>query len=50
MIEKEGAGENHGGVGFAEIEFDSPTLGEVTGRYLVGGCYQLKVEDGATHT
>lgn len=34
MIEG-GAGENQGGVGFAEVEFDSPTLGEVTGRYMV---------------
>lgn len=35
MIEKERAGENKGGVGFAEVEFDSPTLGEVAGRYMV---------------
>jgi len=35
LIEKEGAGENKGGVGFAEVEFDSPTLGEVAGRYMV---------------
>lgn len=34
MIES-GAGENQGGVGFAEVEFDSPTLGEVAGRYMV---------------
>lgn len=35
MIE-EGVGENQGGVGFAEVEFDSPTLGEVANRYMVG--------------
>lgn len=33
MIEDEGAGEQRGGVGYAEIEFDSPTLGDVAGRY-----------------
>lgn len=32
---EEGAGENKGGVGFAEVEFDSPTLGEVAGRYMI---------------
>ena len=30
---EEGAGEERGGVGYAEIEFDSPTLGDVAGRY-----------------
>lgn len=33
LIEEEGAGEARGGVGYAEIEFDSPTLGDVAGRY-----------------
>ena len=33
LIEEEGAGEERGGVGYAEIEFDSPTLGDVAGRY-----------------
>ena len=33
MIEEEGVGEQRGGVGYAEIEFDSPTLGDVAGRY-----------------
>lgn len=33
LIEEDGAGEGRGGVGYAEIEFDSPTLGDVTGRY-----------------
>ncbi|KAF6229386.1 hypothetical protein HO133_007502 [Letharia lupina] len=32
LIEEEGAGEERGGVGYAEIEFDSPTLGDVAGR------------------
>lgn len=32
---REGVGEGKGGVGFAEVEFDSATLGEVGGRYLV---------------
>ncbi|KAL6719093.1 hypothetical protein ACLMJK_003328 [Lecanora helva] len=36
IIGKQGAGENRGGVGFAEVEFDAPTLGEAAGRYLVG--------------
>lgn len=43
LIEKEGAGENKGGVGFAEVEFDSPTLGEVAGRYMVSGPEQKDV-------
>lgn len=33
LIEEEGAGEGRGGVGYAEIEFDSPDLGDVAGRY-----------------
>lgn len=36
MIEQEGAGEAQGGVQYAEVEFDSPTIGEVAGRYMVG--------------
>ncbi|KAL2039984.1 hypothetical protein N7G274_007387 [Stereocaulon virgatum] len=32
---RSGAGESHGGVSFAEVEFDSPTLGEVVGRYMI---------------
>ena len=35
LIEEEGAGEERGGVGYAEIEFDSPTLGDVAGRYCL---------------
>ena len=35
LIEEEGAGEGTGGVGYAEIEFDSPTLGDVAGRYCL---------------
>ena len=35
MIEHQGAGEDHGGVSFAEVEFDSPTIGEVAGRYAI---------------
>ena len=35
---EEGAGENKGGVGFAEVEFDSPTVGEIAGRYFVCCC------------
>ena len=35
MIEREGAGESKGGVGFAEVEFDAPTVGELGGRYAV---------------
>lgn len=33
LIEEEGVGEERGGVGYAEIEFDSPTLGDVALRY-----------------
>lgn len=36
LIEEEGAGEERGGVGYTEIEFDSPTLGDVAGRYGLG--------------
>ena len=35
LIEEEGAGEERGGVGYAEIELDSPTLGDVAGRYCL---------------
>lgn len=35
MVEKDGIGETQGGVGFAEVEFDSPTIAEVAGRYMV---------------
>lgn len=37
LIEEEGAGEARGGVGYAEIEFDSPILGDVAGRYMITG-------------
>lgn len=35
LIETQGAGEEAGGVSFAEVEFDSPTIGEVAGRYAI---------------
>ena len=35
MIENDGVAEEIGGVGYAEVEFDSPTLGELTGRYMI---------------
>lgn len=28
-------GEEQGGVGYAEVEFDAPTIAEVAGRYMV---------------
>jgi len=44
MIERHAVGEEQGGVGYAEIEFDSPTIGAVAGRYMVRayiGCAQI---------
>ena len=35
MIENDGVAEHLGGIGFAEIEFDSPTLGELASRYMI---------------
>ena len=42
MIEEERVGEGRGGVGYAEIEFDSPTLGDVAGRYGLDRSLQSK--------
>ncbi len=42
MIEEEGAGEQRGGVGYVEIEFDSPTLGDVAGRYALNPSLESK--------
>ena len=33
QLVEEGVGEEKGGVGYSEIEFDSPDLGDVAGRY-----------------
>ena len=41
LIEEEGAGEARGGVGYAEIEFDSSTLGDVAGRYGLTSIYSF---------
>ena len=35
LIETQGAGEEAGGVSFVEVEFDSPTIGEVAGRFAI---------------
>lgn len=35
QLVEEGVGEEQGGVGLAEIEFDSPNLGDVAGRYMI---------------
>ncbi|KAM0795517.1 hypothetical protein BDR22DRAFT_586348 [Usnea florida] len=35
QLVEEGVGEEQGGVGYAEIEFDSPNLGDVAGRYMI---------------
>ena len=47
LIEEEGVGEERGGVGFAEIEFDSPTLGDVINRYMVRD--HSKTSNGGRH-
>ncbi len=35
MIEKDGVGREEGGVSFAEVEIDSPTIGDLPMRYIV---------------
>ncbi len=35
MIEREGVGEDVGGVGFAEVQMDSPMLRDLGMRYMV---------------
>ena len=35
MIETSGVGEKEGGVGFAEVEIDSPVVGDLASRYIV---------------
>ena len=35
VIEEDGAGESHGSIGFAEVEFDAPDNGELGMRYMV---------------
>ena len=35
LIESEGIGEKHGGVSYAEVEIDSPDIGDLPLRYLV---------------
>ena len=35
MIENDGAGESAGGVNFAEVEFDSPDVGDLSTRYSI---------------
>lgn len=34
-IERETIGEKEGGIGYAEVEIDSPTIGDLAGRYMV---------------
>ena len=35
MIENNGIAEGMGGISYAEVEFDSPTLGELSSRYMI---------------
>ncbi|KAI9872884.1 MAG: hypothetical protein M1830_001089, partial [Pleopsidium flavum] len=35
LIERDGIGENEGGVSFAEVEIDSPTIGDLAMRYMI---------------
>jgi len=35
LIERDGIGEKEGGVSYAEVEIDSPTLGDLAMRYIV---------------
>lgn len=35
LIERDGIGEQEGGVGFAEVQIDVPTIGDLPMRYLV---------------
>lgn len=35
LIERDGIGEKEGGVSYAEVEIDSPTIGDLAMRYIV---------------
>lgn len=35
LVENEGIGEKEGGISYAEVEIDSPTIGDLPMRYLV---------------
>ena len=37
MIEEQQVGEDKGGVAYAEVEFDSPTVGPLARRYAITG-------------
>ena len=35
LIERDGMGEKEGGVSYAEVEIDSPSIGDLAMRYIV---------------
>jgi hypothetical protein len=42
MIEDEKVGEGEGGLGYAEVELDSPLIGDLGVKYMVWSLFQSK--------